>query len=117
MDYKKVIKKFKTLTEEEQEIFCIFMLDDMIIAGRETYVVGSIEVSDPIKLRMINELKHQIMNKLKNLIFNSKGKGGPLYYSDESFFQMIFNEFESFGFNLSRLNYYFERVEYLTKNH
>jgi len=99
-----IVKKYKKLTKEEQKIFLTLTLSDLIIRGRGTYTVGALGVDDPLKLRYINELKHQVMNRLSNIIFKSDR------WEDEVFFN-IFSVYDE----LAGIKVNFDSVFELTK--
>ena len=97
-------EKYKKLTIEEKRIFLTLTLSDLIIRGRGTYTVGSLGVDDPLKLRYINELKHQVMNRLTDIIFKSDK------WKDEEFFN-IFSNYE----RIAEIKIDFDSVFRLTK--
>jgi len=104
MTYPQIIEKYKKLTIEEKKIFLTLTLSDLIIRGRGTYTVGSLGVDDPLKLRYINELKHQVMNRLTNIIFKSDK------WKDEEYFN-IFSNYE----RIADIKIDFDSVFRLTK--
>ena len=104
MTYPQIIEKYKKLTIEEKKIFLTLTLSDLIIRGRGTYTVGSLGVDDPLKLRYINELKHQVMNRLTDIIFKSDK------WKDEEYFN-IFSNYE----RIAGIKINFDSVLKLTK--
>jgi|ERR1700733_3700538 len=45
---------------------------ELTIAGRETYVPGSLGVEDPTKLRALNECQHFLLGILRRVLFDSE---------------------------------------------
>jgi len=52
------------MTDVQRALFWPLVAFDLTVAGRSTYTVGADTVEEPAKLRLYNELQHQILPKI-----------------------------------------------------
>jgi len=79
-----LVNIYGSLKDDEKIQLIALTIEHLTIIARDTYIAGSEEVSDSVRLRHFNELQHQISGQLVGLLLNRKH-----YYNDQNFINMI----------------------------
>jgi len=79
-----VIYEFATLSCEEQARTLARLAYELTIVAREAYEVGSLGVSSPAKLRVINEIQHRVTSFLTALLTHD-----PFRYPDDVLVKIV----------------------------
>jgi hypothetical protein len=71
VDVQAAVSMFGALSASEQIRFLVRVGWELTLVGRETYVVGGIGLSDPERLRVVNELQHRLLGHIGALLSGS----------------------------------------------
>src|SRR2546426_5580884 len=93
MDVHRAIDTFHQYSPREQIDFLVHLAHVLTILARDTYEVGTEGVTNPSRLRRINELQHRVMGFLLALRRNEGGR-----YPDEVFVRMLLECPDDLGF-------------------
>lgn len=84
MDVHQAINTFCQYSPREQIDFLVYLAHALTILARDTYEVGTEGVTNPSRLRRINELQHRVIGFLLALRRNEAGR-----YPDDVFVRML----------------------------
>jgi len=90
-----MVERYQRMSTREQALFLSRFAHELTIAARETYDPDSSGLTDPAKLRLVNELMHRIMGQLIAVTTRNLDR-----YPDEVIFEMILDPGE--GLSLRR---------------
>ena len=80
-----IIVEYSKWTPRNKLRFLALLSHDLTVRARDTYVPGTLDVSNPAKLRVINELQHSITGRIVDSL-----AGGPhVDYTDANFWRGI----------------------------
>lgn len=82
----KTISQYSKKTELQQAKFLSRLAHQITIFARDTYEINSNSIQDPIRLRGINEIMHQILGQQTKLLSGDRRR-----YSDDILIKMIFD--------------------------
>lgn len=68
-DNRRILDHVGRFSSTEMARFLSVVTMELTIVGRETYVPGSMQVADPVKLRAVNECQHFLLGILRRLLF------------------------------------------------
>lgn len=74
MDVHQAINTFRQYSPQEQIDFLLYFAHALTILARDTYEVGTEGVTNPSRLRHINELQHRVIGFLLALRRNEVGR-------------------------------------------
>lgn len=80
-------KIFSAYTRQEQIDFLSLLAFELTIIARDTYEAGQEGLTNPARLRRINEVQHSITGQLLNLL-----KNDPHRYPDDALMQIILEQ-------------------------
>lgn len=78
---------FSSLTRDEQMKFLAYISHYLTIVARDTYQIGTENITNQPKMRTVNEIQHQISSHLLALLENSLER-----YPDDVLMQTIFEQ-------------------------
>jgi hypothetical protein len=84
MDIHQAINTFRQYSPREQIDFLVYLAHALTILARDTYEVGTEGITNPSRLRHINELQHRVIGFLLALRRNEAGR-----YSEDVFVRML----------------------------
>jgi hypothetical protein len=58
--WKNELRRFEKMSPVDKAVWLAALQSTVTLVGRETYIVGSLEISDTSRLRQINEFMHRI---------------------------------------------------------
>ncbi len=87
MKTEEIIAFFSSLTSNEQTKFLAHFSHYLTIVARDTYEVGTENITNQPKMRAVNETQHQISSHLLALLENSLER-----YPDDVLMQIIFEQ-------------------------
>ena len=85
MNLAQASKTFSAQSPQQQAILLARLSWELTLVGRDAYEVGTEGLTDPARLRAVNELQHQITQFLRAVL-----EGDPQRYPDEVFLHIIF---------------------------
>ncbi len=59
-----LINHFAEQSSKKKILFLSLLAHDITVRARDTYIVGSTQIQEPLKLRAFNEIQHQITGQL-----------------------------------------------------
>ncbi|CAN5446605.1 hypothetical protein BH20ACI1_BH20ACI1_22700 [soil metagenome] len=86
MNKNEVIEIFSDLSNNEKAAFLAQLAWELTVAARETYKVGTEDLTNPKLMRLINEIQHRILSQLSAILRNDENR-----YPDEVFWQIMFD--------------------------
>jgi len=86
MNTKEALEIFSDLSSEEKANFLARLAFELTIMARDTYEVGTDDLTNPKLMRSINEIQHRILSQLSAILRNDKNR-----YPDEVFWQIVFD--------------------------
>jgi hypothetical protein len=84
MDTAEAIRSFSLLDSEEQAIFLALLAYELTIVARDTYEVGGEGLTNPGRMRAINEIQHRLTSFLRALL-----QGDPNRYPDDVLIRIV----------------------------
>jgi len=84
-----IAASYKKLDQQGQIRLLGSIAHSLTIDARETYIPGTEGIADPVRLRGMNELQHQIAGQLLSLL-NADGNR----YPDDVFVEMLLNRLD-----------------------
>ncbi|MCY7376562.1 MAG: hypothetical protein LH472_11410 [Pyrinomonadaceae bacterium] len=84
MNKKEAIEIFSDLSNNEQADFLARLAWELTVAARETYEVGTDDLTNPKMMRSINEVQHRLLSQLSAMLRKDENR-----YPDEVFWQII----------------------------
>ncbi len=85
MDVNEAVSLYCSKSEAEQVKFLSRLSHQITIFARDTYEFESDSLSDPIKLRSINEMMHRILGQQFDLLLSNTSR-----YPDGTFIEILF---------------------------
>jgi hypothetical protein len=104
MKISEAITFFSSLSETEQQKFLALFSHWLTILARDTYEIGTQNITNSPKIRRINEIQHQISSHLLALLENNKER-----YPDEVLLKIILENTEDEAFE-SEMLWVFEQT-------
>lgn len=86
MNKNEAIEIFSDLSNNEKAGFLAQLAWELTVAARETYRVGTDDLTNPKLLRSINELQHRILSQLSAILRNDSHR-----FPDDVFWQIVFD--------------------------
>ena len=90
-----MVERYQRMSTREQALFLSRLAWELTIEARSTYDPDSSDLTDPLKLRLVNETMHRIMGQLVAVTTQDLDR-----YPDEVIFEMILDPGE--GLSLRR---------------
>jgi len=87
MNAKTIFRVFSELSFAEQAKCLAAWMHALTIDARDTYIVGTEGIADPVRLRRFNELQHSLGNHLRFILDKDK-----TYEIDEPYIEMLWDE-------------------------
>ena len=87
MDVDEASAVFSSFSTKEKEEFLTLLMHELTIIARDSYEVGSEDLTNPQRVRRINEVQHRISIFLFRLLRND-----PRRYSDDSLVRIILEQ-------------------------
>jgi hypothetical protein len=84
MDSHSIASAFLALTQQEKIETLVRLAHELTIVGRDTYQVGAAGLSQPARLRAINEVQHRVSSHVLALLRNEAAR-----YPDEVLIKII----------------------------
>jgi hypothetical protein len=78
------INKFSSLSPEEKIDFLIRLSQELTIVARDSYEAGGTGLTNPARVRLLNEVQHRIAGCLQALV-----KDSPKRYPDDVLVKII----------------------------
>jgi len=85
MNKKDVIEIYSDLSNDEKANFLACLAFELTIVARDSYEVGTDDLTDSKEMRLINEIQHRILSQLSAVLRNDERR-----YPDEVFWQIVF---------------------------
>ena len=86
MNKNEAIEIFSDLPTNEKADFLAQMAWELTVAARETYEVGTDNLTNPKLMRSINEIQHRLLSQLSAILRNDVNR-----FPDEVFWQIMFD--------------------------
>src|SRR5262245_39494441 len=87
MDKGTFLESFRSLTQPEQVRFLLLLAHELTIVARNYYVPQTEQLEDPVAVRRVNELQHQILGHALRV-----HEGSPARYPDETIAEILLLE-------------------------
>lgn len=98
------VLRYSALSHEQKLAFLARYGHELTITARDTYVVQSEDVSDPPRLRAINEIQHRVFDHIMALLNQNERR-----FDDQTIVRILLNATASMPLR-SQTAYAFERA-------
>jgi hypothetical protein len=92
MDIQHAINTFRRYSSQEKTDFLLRLAHEMTILARDTYEVGDVGLTNPSRLRRINEVQHRVLSSVIAL-----RNDDPKRYPDDVLVKLILVHADDIG--------------------
>jgi hypothetical protein len=87
------IAVFSSCSSEEKKVFVAHLMHELTVVARDSYEVGADGLTNPRRVRKINEIQHRLSSFLRSLL-----RDDPRRYPDELIVRMVLEASEDEDF-------------------